>query len=122
MIVRFGGRFEGHVGGHHHPDLLANVVEGEHFVEKEQAGVGNTEFVCGLLRQTFDLADCVISEITNGAGSEGGKAGQARGLVAAERVAQRGENVAFHVGGAPSLGDGSATGRERQCACRARDR
>ena len=45
--------------------------------------------------QAFDLADDVVGEEADGAGGEGRQAGDAGGLVAAERVAKQREDVAF---------------------------
>ena len=38
---------EGDVGGDDEADLLADVVEGQDFVEEEQAGVGDAELIGG---------------------------------------------------------------------------
>ena len=111
-VVGLGGRIERDIGGDHHPDLLADVVEGEDLVEEQQAGIGDAEFVGGLIGDALDQADRVVSEKADGSGGERRQAWQARGFVAAERVAQRGENVAFNMGGAAALGYGqrAATG------------
>ncbi len=74
------------------------MVEGQHLVEEEQAGVGNAQLVLGKLGQALDLADGVVGEEADGAGGEGRQARQPRGLVAAERVAQHGEDVALQAG------------------------
>ena len=39
------GRIEGHIGSHHQPDLLTHMVKRQHFVEKQQAGIRNPQFV-----------------------------------------------------------------------------
>ena len=82
------------------------MVEGQHLVEEEQAGVGNAELVFGARGQALDLAHGVVGEEADGAGGERGQARQPRGLVAAERVAQHGKDVALHAGGFAALGDG----------------
>ena len=94
------------IGCHDEPDFLAHMVEGQHLIEKEQAGVGNAELVFGARGQALDLAHGIVREEADSAGSERGQARQARGLVAAERVAQHGEDVALHAGGFAALGDG----------------
>ena len=51
VVVGVGGRCRWRdVGGDDQPDLLADVVEGQHLVEEEQAGVGNAELVVGQRR------------------------------------------------------------------------
>ena len=47
--VGFIGFGERDVGSGDHPDLLAHVIEGQHFVEEEQAGVGNTQLILAQL-------------------------------------------------------------------------
>ncbi len=95
------------IGRDHEPDLLAHMIEGQHLVEEEQAGVGNAELVFGARGQALDLAHGVVGEEADCAGGERGQARQARGLVAAERVAQHGEDVALEcAGGLAALGDG----------------
>ncbi len=74
------------------------MVEGQHLVEEEQAGVGNAQFVFCANRQPLDLAHGVVGEEADCAGGERRQARQARGLVAAERVAQHGEDVALDIG------------------------
>ena len=56
--------------------------------------------------QALDLAHGIVGKEADGAGGERGQARQPRGLVAAERIAQHGEDVALHVGGLAALGDG----------------
>ena len=82
------------------------MVEGQHLVKKEQAGVGNAELVLGACGQALDLAHGIVGKEADGAGGKRGQARQPRGLVAAERVAQHGEDVALHAGGFAALGDG----------------
>ena len=107
FVVRVGGLAAGHVGGDHQPDLLAHMVEGQHLVEEEQAGVGHAQFVLGQLRQPLDLADGIVGEKAHGSGGEGRQALQPRGLVAAERAAQHGEDVALDLDDLLALGDGN---------------
>ena len=101
--IRFSGLGERHVGSDHHPDLLAHMVEGQHLVEEEQAGVGNAQLVLGVAREPLDLADGVVGKKADGAGGEGRQACEACGLVAAQRLAQHVEDVAFDVGGPSGL-------------------
>ena len=42
--------------GRDDPDQISIRLEGQHFVEEKQAGIGNSKFVGGLLRQALDLA------------------------------------------------------------------
>jgi hypothetical protein len=46
-IVRGSGVAVRDIGRDDQPDLLAHMVEGQHLVEKQQAGVGNAELVFG---------------------------------------------------------------------------
>ncbi len=85
------------------------MIEGQNLVEEEQAGVGDAELVLGNGWQPFDLAHGIVGKEANGAGGEGGQSRQTRGLVAAERVAKHGEDVAFNVGGLAAFGDGDLT-------------
>ena len=89
----------------HKHDLLANVIEGEHFVEEEQAGVGDAQLVFGRLWQPLNLADRVIGKEADSSGGERRQSLQARRLVAAERVAKDGKDVAFNLRGLAALGD-----------------
>ena len=98
--------FQRYVGGDNHPDLLADVVEGQHLVEEEQAGIGDTELVLGFAGQPLNEAHCVIGEKADRARAEGWKACDARRFVAAECIAERCEGVAFKMRGALALGDG----------------
>ena len=106
FVVGVGGLAARHVGGDHQPDLLADVVEGQHLVEEEQAGVGHAQFVLGQLGQALDLADGVVGEEAHRAGGEGRQALEARGLVAAEGAAQHGEDVAVGLDDLLAFGDG----------------
>ena len=106
FVVSAGGFAARDVGGDHQPDLLAHMVEGQHLVEEEQAGVGNAEFIFGQLRQPLDLADGVIREKADGAGGEGRQALEPRRLVSAQRAAQHGEDVAIHLDNFFAFGDG----------------
>ena len=101
--IRFIRLGERDVGGGDHPDLLADVIEGQHFVEEQQAGVGNTEFVLGVVGQSLDLAHRIVGEESDRASGEGRQSGDAGRLVAAERVAQHVEDVALDARGAPGL-------------------
>ncbi len=83
------------------------MIEGQHLVEEEQAGVGNAEFVFGAGGEALDLAHGIVGEEADGACGEGRQAGEARGFVAAERVAQHGEDVALQAGGLAAFGDGN---------------
>ena len=82
------------------------MIEGENLIEEEQAGVGNVQFIFGQCGQPLDLAHRVISKVADGAGGEWGQSLQARGFVAAERIAQNGKDVALDVRGLAALGDG----------------
>ena len=82
------------------------MVEGQHLVEEEQAGVGNAEFVLGQHGQALDLADGVVRKKAHRSGGKGRQPWQARGLVAAERAAQHGEDVALDLDDLLALGDG----------------
>ena len=82
------------------------MVEGQHFVEEEQAGVGNAQLIFGQLGQALDLAHGVIGEEAHGSGGEGRQAGQARGLVAGQRAAQHGEDVVLDLDYLFAFGDG----------------
>ena len=106
LVVGVGRLAVGDVGGDHQPDLLAHVVEGQHLIEEEQAGVGNAELVFGQRGQALDLAHGIVGKEADRAGGERRQAGQARRLVAAERVAQHGEDVAFDARGLSAFGDG----------------
>jgi hypothetical protein len=43
------GRVAGHIRRRHDVDLVAQVIEGEHAVEKHQHTVGNVEVIAGVL-------------------------------------------------------------------------
>jgi hypothetical protein len=105
------------VGGDDEVNLFADVVEGQDFVEEEQAGVGDVQLVGGGCGQLFDLADDVIAEEADGSGGEGRQAGNAGRGVSAERFAEDGEDVAFDLDGLFAFGDGDG-GRGRRCACK----
>ena len=94
------------VGGDDEPDLLAHMVEGQHLVEEEETCVGNAQLVFGARGQALDLAHGIVGEVADGAGGEGRQAGEARRLVAAERVAEHGEDVALCTRGFTAFGDG----------------
>ena len=106
FVVRVGRLAARHVGGDHQPDLLAHMVEGQHLVEEEQAGVGNAQLVLGQLGQALDLADGVVGEKAHRAGGKGRQPLQPRRLVAAERAAQHGEDVALDLDDLLAFGDG----------------
>ena len=97
------GLGERNVGGGDHPDLLAHVIEGQHFVEEEQASIGNSKLIFGVVGQALDLAHRIVSKESDGAGGERRQSRDARRLMSAERFAQNMENVAFNARGAPSL-------------------
>ena len=82
------------------------MIKGENLIEKEQAGVGDVQFVFGQRGQPLDLAHRIIGEVADGAGGEWGQPFQARGFVAAKRVAKNGKDVALKVRGLAALGDG----------------
>ncbi len=96
------------------------MVEGEHLIEEEQAGIGDFLLVCRFFGHTFDQADGIVGEEADCAGGEGRKVLEASGLVAAEGVTKDGEDVAFHIGGALAFrngdlvaaGDDTLVGRE----------
>ena len=106
LLVGVGRLAVGHIGRDNQPDLLAHVVEGQHLVEEEQAGIGNAEFVLGQIGQPLDLAHGVVGKIANRAGRERGQAGEPRGLVARKRPAQHGKHVVFKAGDFSALGNG----------------
>jgi hypothetical protein len=85
LVIGVGGLAARHVGGDHQPDLLAHVVEGQHLVEEEQAGVGNAQFVLGQLGQPLDLADRIIGKEAHRPGGKRRQPLEPRRLVAAER-------------------------------------
>ncbi len=55
-------------------DLVAEVIEGEHAVEKHQDAVGDVEVVGGMLSDVFEAAHDVIGEIADRARGEGWQA------------------------------------------------
>ena len=71
-LVCLGGWGFGDVGGLDEPDLLADVVEGENFVEEEKAGVGYAELVGGEDGEALNLTDGVVGEEADGSGGEWG--------------------------------------------------
>ncbi len=46
------------------------MIEGQHLVEKQKAGVGNAELVGGQRRQSLDLPHRIIGKIAHSAGGE----------------------------------------------------
>ena len=93
----------GHVGRHHQPDLLAHVVEGQHFVEEQQAGIWNAQFIFCQLGQPLDLAHRIVSKKAHCPGRKGRQSRQPRRLVPASASAQHGEDVAFESGRSSGL-------------------
>jgi hypothetical protein len=117
-VIGLAGFAAGDVGGGYEPDFLADVVEGEHFVEEEQAGVGNAELVGGERGQALDLADRVVGEEADGSGGEGGRPGRRAGLWPARAgaghedvVLDLGDLFAFSDGDLAAAGDDALEGR-----------
>ena len=46
------------------------MVEGQHFIEEEQARIGNAQFILGVIGQALDLANGVVGKKTYCTGSE----------------------------------------------------
>ncbi len=107
VIVRRCGFASRNVGRGHEPNFLADMVEGEHLVKKQQAGVGNAELILCLRGQAFDLAHSVVSEKSNRSGGKRRQARQPCRFVPAQRVAQNGKNIAGHARGFLALRDGN---------------
>jgi hypothetical protein len=82
------------------------MVEGQHFVEEEQAGVGDAEFVFGQHGKFLNLADSIVCKKAYGASGEGGQSWQARWLVAGEGSPKHGEYVVFEPGDFAAFRDG----------------
>ncbi len=82
------------------------MVEGQHLVEEEQAGVGNAQLVLGQLGQPLDLADGVIGEKAHRSGGKGRQPLEPRRLVPGERPPQHGEDVALDLDDLLAFGDG----------------
>ena len=78
------------------------MIEGQHLIEEQQAGVGDAELVCGERGQPLDLANCVVGEEADGPGGKGRQARRRAGLCPPSACAQHGEDVAFKV--RPSCG------------------
>ena len=95
LVVGVGGFAAGDAGGDDEPDLFADVVKGEDFIEEEQAGIGDAKLVFGEGGEALDLADGVVGEEAYGTGGEGGQAGQTGGLVAREGATEESKDVAF---------------------------
>src|SRR5262249_44611798 len=100
--VRIGKR---HVGGGNHPYLLAHMVKSEHFVEEQEAGVWNAEFILCAIGQSFDLTDGIVGEEPNRARGKGRQSGDPGGLVAPESVSQHVKYVAFDASGPAAFCD-----------------
>ena len=60
LAVRVSRLAARHVGCNHQPNLFADVVEGQHFIEEEHASVGDAQLVLGQIGQSLDLPNCVI--------------------------------------------------------------
>lgn len=73
LFVGLGGSGFGDVGGFDEPDLFADVVEGEDFVEEEEAGIGYSQLVGGEGWEALDESDGVIGEEADCAGGEWGQ-------------------------------------------------
>ena len=74
------------------------MVEGQHFVEEQQARVGNAQLIFGRqLGQPLDLPHGIVGKKAHCAGGEWRQPVQPRRLVSAERVAQHGKDVAVDV-------------------------
>src|SRR5665213_2423740 len=82
-----------HVCRYYQPNLFAYMIEGQHFVEKEQACVGDLNFVLGQFRQALNLPHGIVGKIAHRSGREGRQPWQTRWLVAAERPPQNSKNV-----------------------------
>ena len=81
------------------------MIEGQHFVEEHEAGIGNAQFVLGELRKALDLAHRIVGKDAHRARRKWRQPRQARRLVAAERIAKHGKYVAFDARGALAFGD-----------------
>ena len=106
FVESFGGCGQGEVGGDDQQDLFAHMVESEHFIEEEKAGVGDVQFILGCGGKPLDLADNVVAQEAYGAGSERGQARDARRYMAAQGFAQDSEDVAFGLDRLFAFGDG----------------
>ena len=95
-----------HIRRDHEHDLFAHMIEGQHFVEEKHDRVGNVQLVFCEGGQALDLAHRIVSEKAHSAGRKRGQPRQARGFVAAERVAKHGEDVALNMGSLAAFGDG----------------
>ena len=107
------------IGGDDKVDLLLDVVEGEHLVEEHQAGVGNAQLVHGQRGQALNLADDIVGEESDRAGGERRHSRQARRSVAAERLLQLGEDVAFEGAALAAFFHGDGACRARRSSCTA---
>ncbi len=81
------------------------MIEREHLIEKQQARVGNAEFVLGVFRQPLNLANRVVSKESDRARGEGRQSRQPCGIVPAERLAQHVKDVAIDLRGPFAFGD-----------------
>ena len=96
-VVR-GRRFQlGHIGRDHQPNFLAHMVECQHLVKEEQAGVGNAQLVFGQFRQALNLAHRVIGKKAHRTGGKRRKPRQTRGLVPSQSPPQHGKDVILGV-------------------------
>jgi hypothetical protein len=69
LVGRFG-RFARHVGRGHDVDLVTQMIEGEHAVEKHQHTVGNIQVIAGVLSDVLQPPHNVIRAIADRAGGE----------------------------------------------------
>ena len=96
VVGRLGGgfrRFARHVRRRDNVDLVTQVVEGEHAVEKHQHTVGNVEVVGGALADVFELAHDVIGAIADGAGGERRQAFHRRGTMLMQEFLDNVKNI-----------------------------
>ncbi len=105
LFICIGRLAARHVRRRHEPDLLPNVVECKHLVEKQQASVGDSKFVLGELGQPLDLAHRVVGKKAYGAGSERRQARQSCWFVPTKRSAQHGKYVVLDLDDLSALGD-----------------
>src|ERR1035441_2731851 len=64
------GRFSPHVRRRHNMDLVPQMIEGEHAIEKHQHTVGNVQVIRSVLSYVLQPPHDVIRAITDGAGGE----------------------------------------------------
>ena len=93
--IRLVGRIERDVRRHHQPDLLAHMVERQHFIEEHQARVRHAQFILGVFRKALDLPHRIVSKDAHRARSERRKPRQPRRLVSSQRIPQHREHVAL---------------------------